>query len=92
MSWTGETTSHSFGMRHKDICSLLKLLKEMVQRSASPPTRGSRWMTAGLVQDADLDTDTVARADTKLLLSCQAPRAGSHLNDRPLSHLVRQGI
>ena len=41
MSWTGETTSHSFGMRHKDICSLLKLLKEMVQRSASPPTRGA---------------------------------------------------
>ena len=40
-------------------------------------------MTAGLVQDADLDTDTVARANTKLLLSCQAPRACSHLEGRP---------
>ena len=54
-----------------------------LQGPNSPPTRGSRWMTAGLVQDADLDTDTVARADTKLLLSCQAPRACSHLEGRP---------
>ena len=40
-------------------------------------------MTAGLVQDADLDTGTVARADTKPLLSCQAPRACSHLKVDP---------
>ena len=40
-------------------------------------------MTAGLVQDADLDTDTVARADTKPLLSCQAPRTCSHLKVDP---------
>ena len=36
-----------------------------LQGPASPPTRGSRWMTAGLVQDAALDTGTVARVDTK---------------------------
>ena len=41
-------------------------------------------MTAGLIQDADLDTDTVAREDTKPLLSCQAPRARSAFEGRPL--------
>ena len=44
-----------------------------------PPTRGSRWMTAGLVQDAALDTGTVARVDTKLLLSCQPRALALHL-------------
>ena len=37
------------------------------------------WMTAGLVQDADLDTGTVARADTKRLLSCQPRVRALHL-------------
>ena len=50
-----------------------------VQCSASPPTRGSRWMTAGLVQDADLVTGTVARVVTKPLLSCQPRVRAVHL-------------
>ena len=58
----------------------------------SPPTRGSRRMTAGLVQDANLDTDTMARVDTKPLFSCQAPRACSASEGRPFTRLVRQGI
>ena len=37
-----------------------------LQGSASPLTRGSRCMTADLVQDAALDPSTVARLDTKL--------------------------
>ena len=44
-----------------------------------PPTRGSRWMTAGLVQDADLVTGTVARVVTKPLLSCQPRVRAVHL-------------
>ena len=50
-----------------------------VQCPNSPPTRGSRWMTAGLIQDADLDTGTVARVDTKPLLSCQPRVRALHL-------------
>ena len=49
-----------------------------VQCSASPPTRGSRWMTAGLIQDADLDTDTVAREDTKPLLAARLRALALH--------------
>ena len=50
-----------------------------VQGSASPPTRGSRWMTADLVQDAALDTDTVARVTTKLYSAARPPRTALHL-------------
>ena len=53
-----------------------------VQCSASPPTRGSRWMTADPVQDAALDTNTVARIATKLY-SAARPRVRLHLDDRP---------
>ena len=50
-----------------------------MQGPASPPTRGSRWMTADLVQDAALDTDTVARVTTKLYSAARPPRAALHL-------------
>ena len=35
-------------------------------------------MTAGLIQDADLDTDTVARADTKPLLAARLRALALH--------------
>ena len=60
-----------------------------LQGPCSPPTRGSRWMTAGLVQDADLDSGTVARVVTKPFTSCQAPRARSAFEGRPLTTTVR---
>ena len=40
-------------------------------------------MTAGLVQDADLDTDTVARADTKPLLAARLRALALHLKVDP---------
>ena len=60
-----------------------------MQGPSSPPTRGSRWMTAGLVQDADLDSGTVARVVTKPFTSCQAPLARSAFEGRPLTTTVR---
>ena len=63
-----------------------------MQGSASPPTRGSRWMTADLVQDAALDTDTVARVTTKLYSAARPPRAALHLEWSTSNPFVGQGI
>ena len=56
-----------------------------MQGSASPPTRGSRWMTADLVQDAALDTDTVTRVTTKLSSAARPRVRALHLDCRPLA-------
>ena len=55
------------------------------QRPASPPTRGSRWMTADPVQDAALDTDTVARVTTKLYSAARPRVRALHPDSRPLT-------
>ena len=49
-------------------------------------------MTAGPVQDADLDTGTVARVVTKPFIELPASCASAASVDRPLHHLVGQGI
>ena len=63
-----------------------------MQGPNSPPTRGSRWMTAGPVQDADLDTGTVARVVTKPFIELPASCGSAPSVDRPVPHLVGQGI
>ena len=63
-----------------------------LQCPSSPPTRGSRWMTADLVQDAALDTDTVARVTTKLYSAARPPRAALHLEWSTPNPFVGQGI
>ena len=60
------------------------LTDDVLQGSASPPARGSRWLTADLVQDAALDTNTVARMKTKLHSAARPRVRALHLDTRPL--------
>ena len=63
-----------------NVCALLSAFDGGPLRgSASPLARGSRCLTADLVQDAALDTDTVARVTTKLYSAARPLSAAVHL-------------
>ena len=74
----GETESNGVcAKKRKGMRAVVLWATPGVQRPACPPARGSRWMTADLVQDAALDTNTKARMKTK---ASQLPGRGCGLS------------